>query len=159
MNDLFDKLYLKPNLSLFEIRILNCIMFIESELDRLLDNVNKCLKQLEIYQFREDYIKIKITFKLNLVDTLLEAKFFNDQFKEELNQKMFDIIEEAISLNLEHQLNEYCAGLANVYKGILLKNKNRIFIGALLIDSSRVQDEQNISNLIKIYTQRYNKVI
>jgi|GEM_PF-3635534 len=158
--DIWDKLNSKPNFSLYDIRLLNYILFTEPDIEKLVEYVDYALEQLEIYKFHEDYIRVKVALKLNLLNLLLEAKFFNEQFNDELTAKMFEVIEEVIALNLTHQLNnKYYIGLANMYKGILLKNKNTIYVGFILLESSGHKDDNDLQDLIKMYVQKYNIVV
>ena len=157
VDDLCDRLYLKTNLSLYEIRIMNCLVFTETSIEKVIKAVEFSLRQLEIYRFHQDYIKVKIIMKLNLVILLTDCKFFDNQYKSEYDELISKSLKEVIKLNLKSRLNDsYYVATATIYKGILLKDQDLIYIGFLLLRSSDPEGEKDIENLIKVFINKYN---
>lgn len=155
--DIWDKLYSKPNLSLFEIRILNCILFAELKVEKVVEAVDNCLIQLDIYKFHDDYVRTKIALNMNLLDLLIDAKFFDSCYDNTLDELISDTIQIIIRLNLENKLhNRYYVGLATMYQGILLKDDIKIYTGLLDLQSSSQNHSYSIQQLIKIYIEKYN---
>lgn len=155
--ELWDKLYPKPNLSFYEIRLLNAILFTEEEIDKVIEVIKDCLIQLEIYKFHEIYLDVNMALKLNLVIFLTDSKFFNKQYKVEYDKLILQTTNEIISLNLKSGFNnDMFVSKASIYQGILLKEQNLIYIGFLLLKKSNYNSDQSIEELIKVYTKRYS---
>jgi len=160
VHDLLDKLYSKSNLSLFNIRLLNSLLFVETNVEKVINNVNTCLKQLEVYRFHDHYVNIKISMNLNLLDSLMMSKYFDKHYDSKYDGFISKIIKEIITLNLDHKLNsKYYVGLAQIYKGILLKDQDIIYPGVLLLKSSDQENSQAIHDLLEVYKKKYNIVI
>jgi len=101
-------------------------------------------------------MNIRLSMKLNLVILLTDCKFFDNQYKVEYDDLIYNTTEEVISLNLEYNLNnKYFIAVANIYQGLLLKKQNLIYIGILLLKDLAHKNCQSINKLIDIYLKRY----
>lgn len=156
--DVWYKLYSKTNLSFNDIRLLNCLMFVEADIEALIELSEELLTQLEEqYKFHSHYLRLKITINSNLLDLLLDAKFLNRNYKDEFDQIIFKKVREVITLNLKHKLNDdYLVGRAIMCQGITLKDEVLIYTGCLLLRNSKKDPLSGINELIKAYIKKYN---
>jgi len=155
---LWVRLNAKIELSFFEIRIMKYLLFIESSIERVIDIVSNCSLQLDgEYHAHKDYMSVKLALQLNLIILLMDAKFFDEKYSIEYDELIAQIIYEVITLNLESRMNnKYFVGIANIYQGILLKNRHLIYTGFLLLESSTDVNNNSITELIKFYAKKYN---
>ena len=155
--DIWEKFDSKTNFSLFEIRILNCILFTELRVEKMVETVENCLMQLEIYKFHDDYVRTKMAFNMNLLELLIDAKFFDSRYDNKFDELISQTIQTIIRLNLENKMhNRYYVGLATMYQGILLKDDIKIYTGLSELQNSSRNHSHNIQQLINIYIEKYS---
>lgn len=128
MSTIWCNLLNKSQWTLYDIRILNAIMFSYNDLNQMVDFVEDAIIQLnENYQQSEYYDKIILTINFNLSNQLLHAKYFN--IKEYLEAYDNTIIEAFDNcLTLANRLNnKYLLHITSINKAIFNNDKYLIY--------------------------------
>lgn len=152
--DYWYELCTKENLTFYDIKILNIIMFVAPSIEGVIDVFEDLQIQLENYKNEVDYLITKISINSNLSYLLLEYKHINKEYSEDYDSVLIDALNKMISYNMDSKLNNtYFVALASLRKGIVLKDRNLVYISLLLLDEV-VPDEEH-DELIKSYIKMY----
>lgn len=157
LKDIWQKLIAKDELTLYEIRILNPLLFAAANTEELIAVTNKCLDVLERrYRFDKLYIRLRMVLLLNLVRTLIDDKFFSNDYKEEYDALIESSTDEIIELNsqTDEKYGLYVA-FATVHRGMVMKDKVLFRVGIAFLEQAEI-DFIKLDKAIALYMERYN---
>lgn len=158
INHVWDKLIAKEELSLYEIRILNPILFAASSTEELIAVTNKCLQNLCLYRYNPFYVPLRISILTNLIQSLMDDKFFSEDYEEEYDNLIKEYTSEIIELNVNSEKkHDSQVALALTYKGVVMKDKDLFRAGISYLETLKV-DFSKIDRAIKFYMDRYDIV-
>jgi hypothetical protein len=155
--DVWYRLCSKEELSFYQIRMLNNLLLIAPSIEKIIETSEDCLVQLEKYKNEDDYHGTKMAIKLNLAYFVLENKYFSNSYKSYYDEIILTALNEVIEINIKTRKNDkYLIAMANIRKGILLKDEKLIYLAVLLLRELGIKE---IDKLVDMYFKQYNIVI
>ena len=157
----WEKLSNTYELSLYELRILNSILFVAETPKELYTVVQKCLKQLERYRHNELYVPLRITMLSNLIWSVIDYKLSlkHNKFVADSSLNYTAIINESsdelLELNAKNGLkyNIYVA-MAMVYTAIANEDKIAFYGSVAFLKSLEIYEL--IDDVIQFYLNKHN---
>jgi hypothetical protein len=159
--EVWEKLSTKYEMSLYDIRILNAILFVAKTPEEMFKVTQKCLNQLERYRYDDLYIRIRMPMLLNLTFAFVDYKFelkkcqLNTVEKMDYDTIINDAADELIELNAKNKLqyNE-CTAFAMIYKAIANEDKIHFYSGVAFLKTVGIHEMAD--DTIKFYLNKYN---
>jgi hypothetical protein len=142
------RLKLNHTYSFYDIRILSCIVGTCYSIEQYIDLTTDALIQLENYKDHEDYLRVKIVINLNLGIYLFEAKYFDKNYLNDLDEILLESLDIALELSILAE-DHYCFSIAMISKGILLKDRVSIYSATKLLKF--IGEEETTNAFMKEY--------
>lgn len=154
---IWDILNDKANLSLYDIRILTCILFTANSVDEFLATVDRCLYNLEDYSYHDQYHTVKIALKNSLSLYLMEMKYSSNLYNSYLDDLLFETVNDLIELTMECNGDAFARAI--IRKGLLTQNKALIFAGLKLINTPKSKERIKFIKDYNIFFITYKNLL
>lgn len=122
----------KDKLTLYDIRILICILYTSNTLEEMITLANKCLKHLEKYKEHEKYHVIKIALYNSLSYGMMLLKYNSNLYDVRYDDMLLNIINELQELTIRHDHASFPRAM--IMKGVLLEDKVSIVAALKIMD-------------------------
>jgi hypothetical protein len=153
--DVSARLLCKHDFDMYDMRILNCILFSMPRIEEVINFSTDALIQLENYTDHEHYNLVKINLNFNLALRLMQFKYFDKTYTDDLDVILHEALDIVIALGMEHNmLIHFCS--ATIRKDVLVKDKVIIYSALKLLESTGVKENDEF---IKAFISSYNIAI
>ena len=159
--EVWKKLSTKYEMSLYDIRILNPILFVAETPEEMFEVTQKCLEQLNRYRYNDLYVQLRMSMLFNLIHSFMDYKFSlkDKQFMTENNLNYVDVINEASDeiseLNAKNELKyNIIVAFSVVYKAIANEDKISFYSSIAFLKSLEVYEM--VDDVIQFYLNKYN---